>query len=395
MDRRGFLALGAGVALAGCSTGSPGGGRPSTTATTRRTQSTPTPIRARVGDVQLPVARKELRTALARDAIPAVTEPAFADGWTGFDGPTGPLPELPDDDPVVGVARGGEARAYPLRVLNRHEVVNDQFDGPLLVTFCVLCGSAVVAERRVNGDAATFGVSGLLWRSDLVLYDTVTESLWSQLLAAAIRGPRTGERLSLLPASLTSLGEWRQAHPSTRVLLPPPASGLIAEGHFQLQYDRRRYDYHDDSVIGWEPADDGLHPKTLVAGVAHDGTAVAYPYPAVASAGAVNDVVAGLPVVVTITPAGGLRSFDRRVDGRTLRFEPADETTLAAGSSRWDRFTGRAVDGPLTGHRLRATSEIPAMFWTGWRAFHPDTMIWTPDGRRTTTPTRTPNDAPY
>jgi hypothetical protein len=133
---------------------------------------------------------------------------------------------------VLGVEHDDRARAHPLRVLNHHEVVNDEFAGPLAVTYCVLCGSGVVFERRVTGEPTTFGVSGRLWRSDLVMYDGLTDSLWSQLAATAIRGPRTGDRLTLVPSSLTTWGKWRSAHPETRVLLPPPHSGTVG------RYDR-------------------------------------------------------------------------------------------------------------------------------------------------------------
>lgn len=394
MRRRDFLVLGAGLALPGCSSSRPAGDAGTATSTPSPT-STHTPIRSRVGEVDLPVPRAEMRSALPRDAIPAITEPAFATAWTGRDGPTGPLPELPDEDPVIGVTRNGKARAYPLRILNRHEVVNDTFQGPLLVTYCVLCGSAVVAERRVAGSPTLFGVSGLLWRSDLVMYDDATDSLWSQILATAINGPRTGEQLTLVPSSLTSWGEWQKAYPDTRVLLPPPNSDLIADGHFELRYNERQYGYDDDSVIGYEPTGEALHPKTLVVGIAHNGTAVAYPFPAVAEVGVINDTVSGLPVVVTMTPGGELVAYERRIDGRTLAFEPADEATLRAGGSHWERATGRAVDGPFEGRRLVPTSEIPSMFWRGWQKFHPNTLVWTPEGRRTSTPTPTDAKDPY
>jgi hypothetical protein len=194
--------------------------------------------------------------------IRAIVDPAFGPDWddvdvadqyfVGFEGPG-----LSDDAPVVGVTRGGRARAYPVAVVWWHEVVNDRLGGPLLVTYCPICASGLVAARLVGGEETVFGVSGQLWQppgeyaaasidrgtvfgasasgvdaearnsGNLVLYDEATRSFWSQLLARAICGPQRGEELALVPATVTSWGEWRAEHPETDVLLPPPASTLM------------------------------------------------------------------------------------------------------------------------------------------------------------------------
>jgi hypothetical protein len=166
--------------------------------------------------------------------IEAVVEPAFADDW------------LADDSLVVGVARAGRARAYPVSTLTYVEAVNDRFPGdePLLVTYCPVCDSGLVAERRVAGEPTRFGVTGQVWEppqgrsiaadpvdgdavarnGNLVLYDAATGSYWSQLLARAICGPRRGDVLTVVPARTATWGAWRRAHPGTDVLLPPPDS---------------------------------------------------------------------------------------------------------------------------------------------------------------------------
>lgn len=190
--------------------------------------------------------------------IPAVTDPAFADGWARTE--VEPLygDELDAEDPVVGVTVGDRARAYPLAVLWYHEVVNDDFGGPLVVTFCPLCRSGLVADAVIDGEATPFLVSGLLWkapriqtearekrgdvfgagrdatevrnRSNLVMFDTTTRSYWSQILATAICGPMEGETLCVRPSTFTSLGAWREEHPDTEVLLPPPHSATDPRG---------------------------------------------------------------------------------------------------------------------------------------------------------------------
>ena len=400
MERRGYLSLlaaGAFGTASGCLDALGGRSRTSTSSGT---------------EVDLPVPGSALHRATERDTIPAIVDPAFARDWSGLEitVASAPLresvePRLSPESPVIGVEREalasterGEspaasddrARAYPLSVLDWHEAVNDRLGGPLLVTYCPLCGSGVVAERRVDGVVTSFGVSGLLWRGNLVLYDRATGSLWSQLLGQAIRGPRTGERLRLLPSRLTTWGEWREGHPDTEVLLPPPRSDTLRGPDATFDYTIDPYLSYDTSAeIGagkTEFADDRLHPKAPVVGVASEppastergGEARAYPLTAVEPLRAVNDTVGGRPVVVAVTPDRSLVAYDRRVDGRTLRFLPVGRGEMRAGGSRWRLATGRAVDGPHEGQRLSPATERSSMFWFAWVTLHPDTDVFRP-----------------
>ena len=348
-----------------------------------------------VAGVELPVPRSKLQRGAPKDAIPAIVDPVFADDWSGvtievqnrFTGDTmEKQPRLRPDDPVIGLVRDGEARAYPLRVLNWHEIVNDRFRGPTLVTFCPLCGSGVTAERRVGGEPTRFGVSGLLWNSDLVMYDARTNSLWSQIAGTAIRGPETGTRLSLLPSRLTTLKTWRDSHPDTQVLLPPPESGTVADGPGVRDYTVDPYAGYDESdqvgIGANEETDDRLHPKTRVLGITHEGTAVAYPLQRVVDrGGVVNDTVGDLPVVVAVGPDGGsLFGFVRRADGETLTFERAEGGRMRGGDSLWSITTGEAVSGPFEGTRLDPATDGGQLFWFAWAEFHPDTAIFGGDG---------------
>jgi hypothetical protein len=242
VHRRDLLALSAGALAAGAGCLGSDAGESATT--------------TRAGAVDAPSMAERGRPpdVCERDPGPsdivAVEEPAFAPEWPAD------VPELYGDlgpeTTVVGLRGPESARAYPLPVLVRHEVVNDDVGGPVLVTFCPLCRSGLVAQRRVDGAAATFDVSGLLWKPpriqvaaseegdrvfsdresgpsptrNLVMVDRRTGSLWSQLLAQAICGPATGERLTVRPSTLTTWGEWRRRHDDATVLLPPPASGL-------------------------------------------------------------------------------------------------------------------------------------------------------------------------
>lgn len=199
--------------------------------------------------------------------IREIAEPAFAETWDGREIPRkyrasdrDEIGPLSDAATVIGLTAGDRARAYPVSVVWWHEVVNDTFGGPTLVTFCGICDSGMVASRVVNGEVTRFGVSGQLWRppdlyaraavsenvsfgarrwaandtvsadvrleGNLVLYDEATRSFWSQLLARGICGPLAGETLTQVPVRLTDWGTWRREHPNTDVLLPPPHSTL-------------------------------------------------------------------------------------------------------------------------------------------------------------------------
>jgi hypothetical protein len=382
MDRRRYLAaLGAGAlgALAGCTGRGLGRGPGAGTATDTPTPEEGTVGRTPTGEFELPIPESEITRVLDKDRIPAITEPAFGPDWGQTDF------ELTDDDQIIGVERDGEARAYPMRILDWHEVVNDTFAGPLLVTFCPLCGSGVTGVREVNGQETQFGVSGRLWMSDLVMYDDLTDSLWSQILAQAIRGPETGDRIELVPSTLTTLGAWREEHPETSVLLPPPISGTVGESDGVRDYGRDPYDGYEniDRIgVGYNDfEDDRLHPKTLVIGIENGDAARAYPFPQVESAGGVvNDTVGGLPVVVATDPGDSLVAYERTVEGETLGFERVDARHLRAGGSRWRVVSGRAVDGPFEGSRLTRANDVSPEFWFAWAQFHPQTTVYGQDG---------------
>lgn len=189
---------------------------------------------------------------LSPGGIRAIDDPAFGpgDAWPAVaDG----YRSLDAASTVIGLTTDSDARAYPLSLLNVHEIVNDDFGGPVLVTYCPICRSGMVAERQVGGDPARFDASGLLWtpprietaaaaeegrvfsdseagvanNGNLVMYDDRTGSYWSQMLARGICGPMTEVRLQIRPSTVTTWGTWRDRHPDTEVLLPPPKSGLV------------------------------------------------------------------------------------------------------------------------------------------------------------------------
>lgn len=179
----------------------------------------------------------QLHPARGRDAIPAVTDPVFAATAPNTSG-------LEDDDWVIGVVRGSEARAYPLWILSQREIVNDRFGSePICVTYCPWSASAVAFVARVGRRRATFGNEGAVYECNLVMYDRATGSLWHQLGGVAIEGLHSGVRLTAVPAPVLRWGDWRRQHPATQVLVGDARQGRFyrtgpmerGQGRFQVE----------------------------------------------------------------------------------------------------------------------------------------------------------------
>lgn len=148
-----------------------------------------------------------------KDGIPSIDEPIFID--------VSDVTDLSDTEPVIGLHLGGEAKAYPLRILTWHEIVNDEIAGvPVTVTFCPLCNSSIVFDRRLDGRVLDFGTTGNLRNSDLVMYDRQTESWWQQFLGEGIVGELTGKSLTPIPSRLESWASFRDRSPNGKVLVP-------------------------------------------------------------------------------------------------------------------------------------------------------------------------------
>jgi hypothetical protein len=148
-----------------------------------------------------------------KDGIPPIDSPIFK--------PVAALKDLADTEPVIGVTVNGDIKAYPLRVLMWHEIVNDTIGGvPVAVTFCPLCNAAIVFDRRLDGKVLDFGTTGKLRKSDLVMYDRQTESWWQQFLGMGIVGKMTDKSLKILPARLESWANFRKRAPKALVLVP-------------------------------------------------------------------------------------------------------------------------------------------------------------------------------
>ncbi len=268
----------------------------------------------------------------AKDGIPAIDQPHFVNPQQAA--------YLKPGDRILGIEIDGTPKAYPIKILNWHEIVNDRIGSTdFAITYCPLCGTGVAFASKMGKQTLNFGVSGLLYNSDVLLYDRQTESLWSQIKSQAISGPMIGRKLQRLPITHSSWQSWRSAHPDTRVMSP------------QTGYSR---DYDQDPYSGYEKsstvyfrvehkAPAWFHPKERVLGLEIDGQFKAYP-------------------LSEIDRVGKPR-FEDRFAGQTVTLH-------------WDQNSQQAGITDAEGQDIA----IIEGFWFAWFAFHPDTSVFRADG---------------
>ncbi|MGH7781559.1 MAG: DUF3179 domain-containing protein [Candidatus Binataceae bacterium] len=276
-----------------------------------------------------------------KDGIPAILQPKFVSAASAA--------FLMPDDRVIGVFVEGKARAYPLKILNWHEVVDDQVAGrSFAVTYCPLTASAIVYDRKLGTKPLTLAVSGKLYESNLLFYDKSTESLWSQIKGEAIAGPLTGRRLDALPSVVAGWAVWRKAHPDTLVL--DVNTGYLRNYGIDPY---RSYESSSEVMFPVSPTDERLPAKERVLGLTINGADEAFPLSRLAGAKPLLKVDLGGRHVTVIF----------------------DAPTQTAGA-------------------VLAGRHIPAYtgYWFAWAAFHPKTAIWKePGGDKANEPKPTGN----
>ena len=314
----------------------------------------------------------ELVLAADTDDIPAIMaqETFFAAATTS---------EWLDAEYVIGLSLNGDARAYPIRLLSSHELVNDTVGGqPVLISWCPLCFSAIVFERKVDGRELTFGVSGMLYRDNLVMYDHQTNTLWSQLLGQSLRGALRQQRLTIVPSMITTWAEWKRLYPGTKVL-SAEQMGLYEDGLIDPYAG-----YYTSGAAGL--AADVTHAadvpaKALVIGLQVGADLRAYPLALLSEEGLIEDELGGVPLLLVYdAPLQVVKVYQRNINGRELTFAAA--TTLhtlqdTQTGSTWDWRTGQATTGELAGVTL---TPYPATltFWFAWAGIFPETDVYNP-----------------
>lgn len=265
-----------------------------------------------------------------KDGIPAIDKPKFVSVRKAR--------FMKNSDRILGIEIAGIARAYPIKILNWHEIVNDRIGREQFsVTYCPLCGTGMAFSARVGDAKLDFGVSGLLYNSDVLLYDRQTESLWSQIMQQAVTGKYRGARLNSIPLTHTTWADWKTRHPKTMVLSTKTGS--------LRNYDKNPYQGYATSkrlffpVYSKAPA--SYHPKERVLGVEINGNFKAYPF-------------------VELNK-NGKAAFTDRFNGAEL--------TIG-----WDQQhqSGSIYDGSKN-------VTITQAFWFAWFAFHPETEIYKAD----------------
>ncbi len=316
-----------------------------------------------------------------KDGIPAINEPKFvsngeASKW------------LKSKEPVISLSIKGEARAYPLQILIWHEIVNDEIDGqPIAVTFCPLCYTAIAFDRTLDGKVYSFGVSGMLRHSDMIMFDRETESWWQQFSGEAIVGDLTGKTLNQLPAQIVSFEQFSEAFPNGKI--------LSRETGYERAYGRNPYVGYDN--INQKPflfsgkTDERLRPMEKVIAIEINKNFKAYPYSITREKRVIHDRVNSIDIVIfhsdgatsaldaadisTSKEAGSTGVFVPSIDGQKLTFaydkgEFVDEQT----KSRWNIF-GQATLGKLKGKQLKQITSGD-YFAFAWFVFRPKTEIY-------------------
>jgi len=258
----------------------------------------------------------------ARDCIPSIDQPVYV--------ASGDVDYLRDDDLLMTLTHNGITRAYPTRILDHHEIVNDMFGAdPVAITYCPLCGSGLAFDRRQGGQVLEFGVSSLLHNSDLVMYDRQTESLWQQITGEAFAGKSRGSQLKTIPLSMVTWADWRAQYPNAEV--------LTVEGVRTDSYQKTAYGDYAENERLYMPVsatDARLHPKRPILGLEIGDKAIAIDSEWLAKEGSWSNDYEGKKLAITMKQSGEVEAL---LDGK-----------------------------PVTVHR---------MYWFAWYTFHPNTAL--------------------
>lgn len=298
-----------------------------------------------------------------KDGIPSIDNPKFVTVENSE--------FVSNSDVVIGLRINDETRAYPLFILVWHEIVNDKVGGvPVSITYCPLCYTNQVFERIINGNVVEFGTSGKLYNSNLLMYDRLTDSYWSQGLGLAVTGELSGHKLKIIPFDVITWGDWKTLYPETLVL-------TTDTGHIRSYATDPYGNYYTDPRIIFpvDNEDDRMHPKEIILGFNEDGIFKAYKQSDVEFSKIINDDIGDTSILLFSLFNQNSRAFDRTIDGRVLDFQYEDDKIIdIQTNSEWN-YEGTAISGPMNGNQLSRIPLEPS-FWFSWVSFYPNTLIY-------------------
>ena len=298
-----------------------------------------------------------------KDGIPSIDNPVFTNVQDSQ--------FMSDFDTVIGLEINGEVKAYPIFILVWHEIINDNVGGtPVAVTYCPLCYTNQVFERVIDGQVVEFGTSGKLYNSNLLMYDRLTESYWSQALGMAVKGELSGYQLDLIPFDVITWGDWKTLHPDTLVL-------TTDTGHIRSYTTDPYGSYYTEPRIMFpvEHRDDRMHPKEIILGFNQDGIYKAYKQNDIESNIIINDYIGEIPVMLVSLFSQNSRAFERTLDDHVLDFVYVDNKIIdTQTNSEWN-YDGLSISGEYEGKQLERIPIEPG-FWFAWVAFHPETDLF-------------------
>ncbi|MFV2059226.1 MAG: DUF3179 domain-containing protein [Gammaproteobacteria bacterium] len=262
-----------------------------------------------------------------RDGIASIDNPKFVHAVSAT--------FLKKDDRILGLIFNGVTRAYPIKILNYHEIVNDKIKAQsIVISYCPLCGSGMAFNPKQSNGDDRFGVSGLLYNNDMLLYDRATESLWSQIISTAISGKLKGQKLNNIPLINTSWFQWLQQHPDSEV--------LSTQTGYSRNYNNHPYGDYDTNRAIYFPIQNNtarFHPKQRVIGITLGADVKAYP----------------------------LSELDKQAK--------AHFTDQFAGQTLTIDYDAKNQSVTISNHN-GINLPVTNLFWFAWYAFHPNTRVF-------------------
>lgn len=305
-----------------------------------------------------------------KDGIPELTDPNFINASEAD--------YLQDGDLIVGLVLGNKILAYPHAILDWHEIINDKVNGvSLAITYCPLTGTGIGWNRNVNGNITTFGVSGLLYNTNLIPYDRASNSNWSQMKLQSVNGDLIETKIDVIQVIETTWKSWKTIYPNTKV--------VSKETGYNRNYGSYPYgDYktnHDKLIFPINPDDGRLPRKERVHGIIINEKAKVYQFKNFKdSIRVIHDSFQGKKIVIVGSQIDNLIiSFEQKLkDGTLLTFNPVQgqlPVIIKDNEGTTWNIWGKGISGPREGEQLKSSISFIG-YWLAWGAFYPDPEIY-------------------